>query len=265
MTPARICRWLPALLLLTMAASIHAETATSSITTARGAVLNLRIDLPPVDGPVPALVLAPGQNYHMGQPALEQTAKAVSSAGVAVFRFDWAYFGTTPRGKPSEDLTLELEDLRAVLAFAREHPRVKGRPLVVGGKSLGSIVAWRAFAEDERLRGVVLLTPLCSRKDGDGAVQYIGAETYAGLADAFRPQLLVAGKNDALCEPGSLLRLAKESPLSHVSLVEGDHGFEDRRLAPDMAEAFRAKQLQVVGVEVARFVRALTGGGAHAP
>jgi len=266
MTLRHLGRWLPVFLLMTMAASVHAQTFTASLTLTRGATVPMRVDVPPGEGMVPALVLAPGQNYAMGQPVMEATAKALASQGVAVFRFDWAYFAATPRGKPSEDLALELEDLRAVVAFAREHPRVKGGPVLVGGKSLGSIVAWRAFSEDPALRAAVLLTPVCSRKGADGAVQPIVDETYPRVAEATRPVLFVSGKNDPLCDTQVLLHHTAANPLAQVLVVGGDHGFEDRGLAPDANEAFRTQQLRLVASELQRFVRELPAeGGPRAP
>ena len=60
----------------------------------------------------------------MALPAMEATAKALVDQGVAVFRFNSTYFASEPRGEPSPERDAELEDLRAVLRFARAHERV---------------------------------------------------------------------------------------------------------------------------------------------
>ncbi|MFY8118684.1 MAG: alpha/beta hydrolase family protein, partial [Roseateles sp.] len=122
------------------------------------------VDIPAGAGPFPALVLAPGQGYHMGMPVLDQMAQAFVTQGYAVFRFNWSYYSAQPRRQPSADLSQELQELRVVIAAARQHPKVLPDKISVGGKSLGSLVAWQAFRQDPALRSVLLLTPVCSRK-----------------------------------------------------------------------------------------------------
>ncbi|MCV2350445.1 alpha/beta hydrolase family protein [Paucibacter sp. Y2R2-4] len=53
-----------------------------------GTQISALMDLPAGAAKVPALVLAPGQGYHMSLPAMEATARALSERGVAVFRFN---------------------------------------------------------------------------------------------------------------------------------------------------------------------------------
>ena len=142
-----------------LANSAQAEDIT--VSNADGVRLSARVDFPPGDGPFPAIVLAPGQGYHMNLPALEATTRRLTEQGIAVFRFNWAYFTAEPKGQPSDDLSREFRDLQAVLSAARKHPKVLAKNLSVGGKSLGSIVAWQALGADASLRSVLLLTPVC--------------------------------------------------------------------------------------------------------
>src|SRR6218665_365978 len=146
-----------------------AIAAELSATTTRGTRIEVLGDLPAGRGPFPALVLAPGQGYHKGMPVLDQLARTLVARQVAVYRFDWAYFSRTPRGRPSEGLALELEDMQAVIALARAEPRVAGARIAVGGKSLGSLLAWRALQADPALTAALLLTPVCSRVPAGGA------------------------------------------------------------------------------------------------
>lgn len=156
-----------ALALLICTVSLPALADALNLTTLRGAKVEAVVDFPSGPGPFPAVVLAPGQAYHMALPALVQTARRLVDQGVAVYRLNWAYFTRTPKGGgPSDDLSHELEDLSAVLEVARAEPRVDRAKLSVGGKSLGSIVAWRAFSADKSLRSGLFLTPVCSRDAG---------------------------------------------------------------------------------------------------
>ena len=68
--------------------------------------------MPPGPGPFPALVLAPGQRYHMRLPIAEQLASQLVPRGIAVFRFDWSGPG------------MEADVLRTMLALVRNDPRV---------------------------------------------------------------------------------------------------------------------------------------------
>lgn len=146
---------------LTTAAA--AQAADDSVLNVRGQRLAVQIDWPSGEGRFPAVVLAPGQGYHMGLPAMEALSRALMQQGVAVFRFNWSCFSAEPKGQPSDDLSRELQDLQAVLAAAHRHARVMPENVSVAGKSLGSVAAWQALAADTQLRGALLITPICSR------------------------------------------------------------------------------------------------------
>jgi hypothetical protein len=81
-----------ALFALAAACAQGALAQSTTIFSADGTRLTAVIDLPAGDAKVPAVVLAPGQGYHMALPAMEATARALTEQGVAVFRFNWAYF-----------------------------------------------------------------------------------------------------------------------------------------------------------------------------
>lgn len=180
-------------------------------------------DFPAGDGPHRAIVLAPGRGYAMRRPALEETARALVASGVAVVRFDWAYYSAQPRGRPSNDLPRELQDLQAVLAAARSHPRIANKDVSVGGKSLGSVVAWRAFAADASLRAALLLTPICGRVSKDEtAARSEALANYAGFDSELRPTLSFSGNRDPLCAVNALYRFAATAPgNARVAIVGG--------------------------------------------
>jgi hypothetical protein len=236
---------------------VESQAEALKLTTPRGAVVEVIAELPPGSGPFPALILAPGQGYHMNLPAIEQPAKRLLAQGVAVYRFNWAYFSrTSPGGSPSDDLSTEIEDLASVIARVRSEPRVDQRKISVGGKSLGSVVAWRVLREDKSLRSGLFLTPICSSLP-KGATQPISEadENYPGLSTEQRRVTFIAGDRDPLCSPGVLYRFAASSvaPI-RVAVVGGDHGFGNRALQGVIAEAALARNIESVSVLATSFI-----------
>lgn len=227
-----------------------------TVVNADGVILSVIADFPTGDERYPAIVLAPGQGYHMALPALEETARSLTDQGIAVFRFNWAYFTTEPKGQPSSDLSKELQDLQAVVAAARKHRKVATQNVSVGGKSLGSMVAWRALSADSQLRSALLLTPVCSRiPRGETLPRSEAKENYPSLETERRPTLWISGDKDPLCAPSLLYGLAGTSPgAARVAIVGGDHSYENRALPLAAAEAARKRNLAAVSVLAASFV-----------
>lgn len=222
-----------------------------------GERLTTLVDIPAGAGPFPALVLAPGQGYHMALPVLDQMAQAFLAQGYAVFRFNWSYYSAQPRRQPSADLSQELQELRLVIAAARQHPKVLPDRISVGGKSLGSLLAWQAFRQDAALRSVLLLTPVCSRKPAGQDLPVSEAQkNYAGLAQETRPSLWISGSKDPLCDSAMLYEFAGTARAGTVRLavVGGDHSFEDKSLPPMLAEASRERTLAAVNALALDFV-----------
>jgi predicted alpha/beta-hydrolase family hydrolase len=239
------------------------QEAALTVTTSRGAKVDAIADFPAGPGPFAAIVLAPGQGYHMTRPALEQTARRLVAAGVAVYRFNWAYSSADPKaGAPSTDLADELQDLSAVLATALAQPRVRPGRLCVGGKSLGSVVAWRAFAADRSLCSGLFLTPICSHvPKGQSDPICIAQENYPGLAAERRPLLFIAGDRDPWCAPALLQRLAASAGGgARVAIVGGDHSFDDAALTGAASDEARTRNLHAVADIAASFIAQASGG-----
>lgn len=213
-------------------------------------------DFPVGTGPFPAVVLAPGQGYHLALPALAQTAQQLVAHGIAVYRFNWVYFSNNPKkGRPSDNLSNELEDLQSVLKMARAEPRVAQDKVSVGGKSLGSLVAWKALSSDPSLRAGVFLTPVCSRAS-DGQAQDFSNANYPGITTELRPVLFVAGDSDPLCAPRVLYAfVAKAQGNAHVAIIGGDHGFENKTLTgPAAIDAARNRNINLLSLIGASFI-----------
>lgn len=247
--------------------SIPARSEEVTINNADGVRLEARVDFPTGQGPFPAIVLAPGQAYPMNFPALEATTRSLTAQGIAVFRFNWAYFTAQPRGQPSDDLSNELRDLQAVLSAARKSPKVQAKNLSVGGKSLGSIVAWQALAADLSLRSALLLTPICSRVPrGETLPRSETQVNYPAFETERRPTLSISGDRDPLCAPPILYRLAAASTgAARAAIVGGDHGYENRALPPTAADAARTRNIAAVSALAASFVAEVASASSSAP
>lgn len=201
----------------------------------------IQIDYPAGAGPFPAVVLAPGQGYHMALPAMAQTAAALVGRGYAVYRFNWSYWQREPRGEPSDNLATELQDLQRVIQRARADQKVDAARLGVAGKSLGSLVAWQALQADATLLFAALLTPVCSEQVVGGGATSAAAANYPDIDKEARPLAFVLGDADPLCEPKLLYQhAAKAKGPVRIDVVGGDHSF--RSDEPDMKQ--REESLQ---------------------
>src|SRR5947208_3636069 len=112
---------LPALFFASTAFGGHVETF--KLKTPRGVDVEVIATYPDAASPssrVPAVVVAPGQGYHMGLPIVQQLADKTAAAGSASYRFNWNYYSTDPvNGEPSPDLKNEVEDMQTVLSYAK--------------------------------------------------------------------------------------------------------------------------------------------------
>lgn len=243
-------------LLLNCFAALFAHAEELTIPSKHAGVVSVLADFPSGDGPFPAIVLAPGQGYHMRLPALTEPAKMLVANGVAVFRFNWAYFTAQPKGNPSDDLAKELQDFQAVLGIVRSHPRVLPNSVMVGGKSLGSVVAWQALEADASFRAGVFLTPICSRvTKGETVPRSVADEYYPGITKEARPILFVSGDRDPLCSSTLLYQFAaKGTSSTRVAVVGGDHSFEEPSLPAHAAEAASARHIAAVATLTSGFV-----------
>ena len=205
------------------------------LATPRGAVIEIIEEHPAGPGPFPAVVLASGSGYDMRQPILERVAHALVAAGIGVIRFDWAYHVRDPRhGQQSADRAAEIEDLTTALTLARKASWVDPSRIAVGGKSLGSIIAWRVLRHEPNVRGALLLTPVCSPKPKlepassgpppapivDGNYPDVRAET--------RPTAWILGENDPACATSILYQhLAGAGGGAQIDVLRGDHTYSE--------------------------------------
>lgn len=188
-----------------------------------GTVLQAEIGRPKgkVQGKLPAVVIAPGQGYHMDLPLTRGLFDAAVAAGFVAARFNWRYMAKKA-GEPAEDLGAEVADMQAVLDQVKRDPRVDPARVVVAGKSLGSMVAYRVLVKNPDVRGALLLTPIFRTKESV-------ARDYPGLAGLDRPVAFLVGDQDAgNCQLPLLYQelAGVKAPLAKAIVVAGNHSLE---------------------------------------
>ena len=165
--------------------------------------------------PAPVVIIAPGQAYPRNGYLLEEMARQAARAGFASIRFDWRY--TAEKGDASPQLVREIEDYRAVVAWARSDPRFRGMPVYASGKSLGTMAAARVFAEDPALAGAVLLTPVC--RDAQETESF-----YGKLRAESRTVAWIQGASDPVCPLDTLYRWAIGTKVA-LTVLPGNQSF----------------------------------------
>ncbi len=231
--------------LFSLIAAILLPHAAAAATAARASAVPLMVDGAPLQAVVghptgraraPAVVIAPGQGYHMDLPLTRGLFDGAVAAGFVAARFNWRYYAS--QGEPSEDLAAEVADMQAVLDQLKRDPRVDPQRIFVAGKSLGTLVAYRVLRQNPDLRGALLLTPLFREKASH-------ARDYPGLAGLDRPVVFLAGDQDqGLCQlPLMYAALAGvKAPLAKAVVVAGNHSLEiaprgDAANGPNLAVA----------------------------
>lgn len=225
---------------LTLAQPAPPTDGWQRLKTPRGGELELKLQMPPGQN-YPILILAPGQSCNSRRPFFEAMAQAAREAKVGLVRLEWSYCVTNSANpQPSDDLSAESADLRAVLDYVRKLPGVKPSQLLIGGKSLGSLVSWKVFKTEPALKAAALLTPVCSYdQDEQGKPlatrQKLTGENYPELAKEARPLLFLFGNQDSLCYPPILYEsLAQTKGNATVEVFGGGHSLN--LLKPDHTE-----------------------------
>ena len=193
-----------------------------TLTTPRGATVSAIVDVPRGKGPFPAVVLGPGTGSRQ-QKINDVVAAELLHQGIAVYRFDWAYYTHDAKATPSDsDRSPEIEDFRSVVALARHDPRIDTNRIAVGGKSRGTVIAWQVLRDDPALVGILELTPVCTKAG------FTAEQLYPDLAQEKRPSLWLTGDHDPACKVPVLYNfLAGAGGPARVAILRGDHGLAD--------------------------------------
>jgi predicted alpha/beta-hydrolase family hydrolase len=197
--------------------------------------------------PLGLLVLAHGAGAGRQSPFMTGYAAALAARGLDVVTFDFPYVQARRRA-PDRAPVLE-EAFRRTIVAAAAHPRVRGRRLFIGGKSMGGRIATHLAATPDRwpddaprLDGVVVfgypLTPPGGRGSGDRV---------SHLHRIAAPTLIVQGTRDSFGGPDAV-RAALASgdaptggraPIDVMAVEGGDHSFAVRKSSGRTQESVR--------------------------
>ncbi len=170
-----------------------------------------------------AVVLGHGAGGDMTNAFLSAVHEGLAAQGALVLKFNFAY---TEAGRKAPDSPARLlATYRAAAAWLAAQPAVRGRALVLGGKSMGGRIASHVVALGDPADGLLFLGyPLHPAGQPEKLRD-------AHLADVRVPMLFVTGTRDPLCEL-TLLRpvLAKLGRRATLVLItDGDHSFHVRK------------------------------------
>jgi len=178
-------------------------------------VIPLRVDGP--ERALEAVVLAHGAGAPMDSPFLEYVAAGLATRGLRVVRFEFPYMHARRDGRrpPPDREPVLLDRWRAVIA------ELGGRPLVIGGKSLGGRMA-SLLADEVGARGLVCLGyPF----HPPGKPQRLRV---AHLESLRTPTLVVQGTRDALGSREEVAGYRLSRSIRVHWIEDGDHSLKPR-------------------------------------
>lgn len=187
-------------------------------------------------------VLAHGAGGGQSSAFIVQYATALAAAGLDIVTFDFRYMALRRR---VPDPPAVLEDCyRAVVSHVEGTPELAGRPIFIGGKSMGGRIATQIAAGPgvDAVRGLVLLGyPL----HPPGKPQQLRAKHLPAIR---QPMLFVQGSRDAFGTPAELKPILE--PMGQrvtVWVVEdGDHSFKVPARRGSQSSIHSAIQTQIV-------------------
>lgn len=189
--------------------------------------------LAPASAQAPLLVVAPGQSCNARRPLFEAIESAARAQGIGLLRLEWSYCAN-PEGqrRPSADYAAERQDIERALSWASAQASLQKRQLLLAGKSMGSLVSYQVFQQSSQLKGLGLLTPVCSY-DSDEQGQPLNpplnqmSENYPELAKVTRPTLISLGSQDSLCHLPYLYQAIQASqPNLSLQIFGGGHSLQ---------------------------------------
>jgi predicted alpha/beta-hydrolase family hydrolase len=178
--------------------------------------------------PVATLVLGHGAGAGMDHPFMAGFSRAISDEGVATLRFNFPYI---ERGRRSPDPERVLREAW-LGAFDAGVAGSAGKPVLVGGKSLGGRIASMCVADGMPAAGIVFLGyPL----HPPGKPERIRDEHLYRITV---PMLFLHGTGDPFATPELLSKVIAKlgARVEDVPVEGGDHSFNVRGRKRDARE-----------------------------
>jgi predicted alpha/beta-hydrolase family hydrolase len=203
---------------MSLGSLVMATDRTVQVTWGTGRHVTAIFSYPPNQGKLPVVIIASGRTGGMATGVIKGLADKAVRDGLVAVRFDYEYYAA--KREPSKGLVDESDQMDAVIGEALKDPRIDSKRVVIAGKSLGSVVAHRAFGTNSAFLGEVLLTPVIPTIED-------GQRLYPNLPIAGRPTALVIGNTDTENAPlGVVYNYLKDASRKiMVDIVAGDHGF----------------------------------------
>jgi hypothetical protein len=174
----------------------------------------------------PVLILAHGAGAGADTPFMTRMSAAIAARGVTVARFEFAYMRRrrlTGRRTPPPRAERLAAEWRKAIAFWRE--QAKGRPLFIGGKSMGGRVA-SLIADEFHATGAVRgLVCLGYPFHPPGRPERLRT---AHLESLSCPALFCQGDRDPFGSRSEVESLALSPAIRFCWLPDGDHDFKPR-------------------------------------
>lgn len=209
-------------------------------------------DLRLVDGPATApasLLLAHGAGAPMDSPFMAAIATGLAACGWRVVRFEFPYMAHT---RVSGQRRAPDRLPRLVEAFREQVALEAGRPLFIGGKSMGGRVA--SLVADALPASAALRGCLCFGYPfhPPGKPDQLRTEHLAALRT---PTLILQGERDSFGKRGEVEGFALAAAIELQWIPAGDHSFKPTRssgcseagnwqLAVELADRFCRRQLE---------------------
>ncbi|RUX20141.1 alpha/beta hydrolase [Mesorhizobium sp. M2A.F.Ca.ET.042.01.1.1] len=196
------------------------------------------------------ILLAHGAGASMDSPSMTATAKALSTAGFQVARFEFHYMSARRYGHRKPPPRAEAVNPEYIKAIADLRAKGVTGKLIIGGKSMGgrvaSMVADEMFAKGE----IVGLACLGYPFHPPGKPEQLRTKH---LLDLKTPTLIFQGTRDEFGTNEEVATYGLSSAIEVVWLEDGDHDLKPRKAISGFSTADHLKT--VAETMVAKFAQ----------
>ena len=170
-----------------------------------------------------SLILGHGAGANQFHPFMRLFASGLAERGVDTMTFNFVYM---EQGRHVPDPKAKLESCyKAVIEAARQHKKLKGNRLAIGGKSMGGRIASQVAAEPESAGKIAALVFLGYPLHPPGRPDKLRD---AHLPEIHAPMLFVQGSRDSFGSADELRAVIEKHRLkATLYIVEGgDHSLK---------------------------------------
>lgn len=175
------------------------------------------------------LILGHGAGAGQLSPIMRLFANGMAERGFDAMTFNFLYM---EKGRGGPDPKAKLESCyRAVIEAAKQHKKLKGNRLVIGGKSMGGRIASQVAAMAESATEIAALVFLGYPLHPPGKPEQLRD---AHLKDIRAPMLFIQGSRDAFGTVDEIRDVIKRLrlPATLFPIEGGDHSFKVPKSSP---------------------------------